>query len=118
MTEQKLDLEKRVDALEARTHTILEGLNSILTEIAKIDVTVEEQKIAPTDPAEYDKLFWEKREGAKGIFERTSKKATNNHSTFQALQKTVKEHKGFCHIGGYRYWFDQNDEDVIDRRKN
>lgn len=69
------------------------------------------------DSKEFDKLFWEDREGAKGPFQRTSKKANNNSEVFQALQAVLKERKGFCHIGSYRYWFDNNNPDVIDRRK-
>ncbi len=69
------------------------------------------------DEKDFDKLFWEDREGNKGPFQRTSKKANNNSEPFQALQTILKEHKGFCHIGPYRYWFDRGDPDVIDRRQ-
>lgn len=69
------------------------------------------------DSQDYDKLFWENLEGNKGPFQRTSKKANQNSPVFQALQNILKEHKGFVHIGSYRYWFDRNDSDVIDRRK-
>lgn len=69
------------------------------------------------DSEDFDTLFWEDREGAKGPFQRTSKKANNNSKAFQALQAVLKERKGFCHIGSYSYWFDNNNHDVIDRRK-
>lgn len=67
--------------------------------------------------ADFDKLFWEDLQGSKGPFQRTSKKATQNHPVFQGLQAILKEHKGFIHIGSYKYWFDNNNPDVIDRRK-
>lgn len=79
------------------------------------------EKMSPAkteyNPQDFDKLFWENLEGMKGPFQRTSKKANNNSEVFQALQKVLKEHKGFCHIEDYRYWFDQKNEDVVDRRK-
>lgn len=67
--------------------------------------------------ADFDKLFWENLEGSKGPFQRTSKQSTQNHPVFQALQTILKEHKGFVHIGSYRYWYDQGNPDVIDRRR-
>ena len=78
-------------------------------------------KIAPVqvkyDPKDFEKLFWEDLQGNKGPFQRTSKKATSNHEIFQTLQGILKDHKGFCHLGDYKYWFDQGNEDIIDRRK-
>ena len=69
------------------------------------------------DTQDFDKLFWETKEGTKGPYQQTSKKATNNNPGFQALQAILKKNKGFCHIGAYRYWFDRDDQDVVDRRK-
>ena len=80
-----------------------------------------EERIVPIDikydPKDFDKLFWERKQGTKGIYEQTSKKATNNSDLFQALQKILKEHGGFVQLGDYRFWFHQQDEDVVDRRK-
>ena len=66
---------------------------------------------------DFDKLFWEDREGAKGPYQQTSKKTTNNHEIFQALQSILKSHNGFCKIGAYNYWSHQGNVDVVDRRK-
>lgn len=80
------------------------------------------EKMAPADikykPKDFDKLFWENLNGSKGPFQRTSKKATNNSDLFQGLQQILKDHKGFCHLGDFKYWFDQGNQDVIDRRRN
>jgi len=80
------------------------------------------EKMAPPevkhDPKEFDKLFWESLSGAKGPFQRTSKKSNNNSDVFQGLQQILKEHRGFSHLGDYKYWFDQGNQDIIDRRKN
>ena len=79
------------------------------------------QTLAPPevkqDPKQFDSLFWETLNGAKGPFERTSKGATNNSPLFQTLQKLLKEHRGFMHFGDYTFWFDQGNPDVIDRRR-
>lgn len=68
------------------------------------------------DERDFDKLLWEDCQGAKGPFQRTSKKA-NNSPVFQALQAILEEHKSFAHIGAHKYWFDNNNPDVIDRRR-
>lgn len=68
-------------------------------------------------PEDIDKLFWETLKGTKGPYQQTSKRATNNHVVFQQLQAYVKAKKGFVLFGDYKYWFDRNDEDVIDRRR-
>lgn len=68
------------------------------------------------DEKDFNSLFWEDLQGAKGPFQRTSKKANSNSEIFQALQAILKEHRGFCHIGAHKYWFDNNNPDVIDRR--
>lgn len=79
------------------------------------------EKMAPPEvkysEEDWNKLFWEDLQGNKGPFQRTSKKANNNSEIFQALQAILKKHKGFCHIGSHKYWFDNKDPDVIDRRK-
>ena len=69
------------------------------------------------DEQDFEKIFWETKEGSKGPYQQTSKRATNNHETFQMLQKILKEHNGFWQSKTYRYWFDNQDPDVIDRRK-
>lgn len=79
------------------------------------------EKMAPAevkyDEKDFEKLFWEDQQGRKGPFQRTSKKANSNSEIFQGLQAILKEHKGFCHIGAFKYWFDNQNPDVIDRRK-
>ena len=66
---------------------------------------------------DFDKLSWESKQGTKGSYGQTSKKANNNHPVFQALQAILKEKKGFCILGSYKYWFDNQNPEVIDRRK-
>lgn len=95
-----------------------------LRDAAQMVVDAANEQLEKTAPVgakyndkDFDKIFWENREGAKGSYQQTSKRATNNHEIFQALQAILKEHKGFCTIGAYKYWFDNNNPDVIDRRK-
>jgi len=65
---------------------------------------------------DFEKIYWETKEGSKGPYQQTSKKATNNHEIFQTLQKIVKEHGGFWQSKAHKFWFHQGDQDVIDRR--
>jgi len=74
-------------------------------------VGVETSPSVKYSESDFDKLFWERLKGAKGPFQRTSKKSTQNHPVFQALQTILKKHSGFCHIGSYKYWFDQGNPD-------
>ena len=67
--------------------------------------------------ADSNKLPWETKQGTKGAYQQTSKKATSNSDVFQALQRNLKEHGGFWQYRGFKYWFHQQDRDVIDRRK-
>ena len=83
-------------------------------EMLESQVPAEEKTRAEED---FESLVWEEFQGAKGPFQRTSKKANNNSEIFQALQTILKENKGFCQIGNHRFWFDNNDPDVIDRRR-
>jgi len=64
----------------------------------------------------FNKLFFETKQGSKGPYQQTSKAATSNSAVFQGLQAILKEHNGFCQLGAYKYWFDNQNPDVIDRR--
>jgi hypothetical protein len=79
------------------------------------------EKMAPAETKyneeDFNKLFWETKEGSKGPYTQTSKKATNNSEIFQTLQKIVKEHDGFWQSKTHKYWFHQSDQDCIDRRQ-
>lgn len=75
------------------------------------------QGIKNNEFPDFSKLFWEKRNGAKGEYEQTSRAANNNSDLFQKLQQKVKEHKGFWKHQPFTFWFHQTDENIIDRRK-
>jgi len=67
--------------------------------------------------ADFNKLPYEKKQGTKGEYEQTSKRSTNNSVLFQALQAKLREHSGFWQHQRFKFWFHQQDQDVIDRRK-
>jgi len=66
---------------------------------------------------DFEKLIWEDKEGAKGKYQQTSKRANDNSTIFQDLQRKLTESKGFWKSAGYNYWLHQNDPEVIDRRR-
>jgi hypothetical protein len=81
-----------------------------------------EEQLEKTAPVEakgedYSKLFWEEKEGTKGKFQQTSEKANNNSDLWKKLQAKLKGNKGFWQNSGFKYWFDRQNETVIDRRK-
>lgn len=78
------------------------------------------EKMAPPEAKDLDltKLPWETKHGvAKGDYEQTSEKASQNCDVWKELKAKVKEHKGFWQNNGYKLWFHQQDETTIDRRK-
>jgi len=101
-------------ALEA----LLEFLNAAEAGIASAKHMIAEKKGVLSELPDFDKLFWEKRQGNKGEYEQTSKSSNNNSNIFQRLQQELKDHKGFWQHNGYKYWFHQQDQDVIDRRRS
>jgi len=79
------------------------------------------EKMVPTDvkynAEDFDKLKWETKEGTKGNYEQTTKETNNNNEIFQGLQKVLSDHKGFWQNSSHKFWFHQNNQDIIDRRK-
>ena len=67
--------------------------------------------------SDFNKLFWEEKKGEKGPFEQTSEKANQNSDLWKTLKAKLKENKGFWQHSGFKYWFDMQNETVIDRRK-
>jgi len=95
---------------------LFEFLNAVEAGVASAKRTIAQKK-GFAELSDFDKLFWEKKQGTKGEYEQTSKSANNNSDVFQALQQKLKEHGGFWQYRGYKYWNHQNDHDVIDRRE-
>ena len=75
----------------------------------------EKHKLEPE--LDFNKLFWEKKTGTKGEFEQTSERANQNCVLWQQLKTKLKENKDFCQHSGFKFWFDMQQETVIDRRK-
>jgi len=97
-------------ALEA----LLDFLDAIEAGVISAKQRIKEAKIPDED---FDKLRWGTKEGTKAEYEQTTKMASNNSVLFQTLQQKLKEHNGFCQNSGYKYWFHQDDNNIIDRRK-
>jgi len=66
---------------------------------------------------DFNSLPWQTKQGTKGAYEQTSKRSTNNSDIFKALQAKLREHNGFWQHQGFKFWFHQQDRNVIDRRK-
>jgi len=108
---ENLSLEKRVEALEAKVHSVLVGFNGILTDITRIENAEEIQKEAQKENPKWalSNIRWEEKEGPKGRFERSE---DVNSPDFKALVKDLAEHKGKLMHEGHFYWLFENGSTV------
>jgi len=103
---------------ELAIEALLEFLNACEAGIVAARQRIKAVKIGQGDiSADFNKLFWETKQGTKGEYQQTSKRSTNNSDVFQALQRKLRENNGFWQHQGFKYWFHRQDRDVIDRRK-
>jgi len=65
---------------------------------------------------DFDSLKWTTKESAKGPYRQTTKEANENNEVFQSLQAVLKKNNGFAVLSGTKFWFHQNNNDIIDRR--
>ena len=100
-------------ALEALT----DFLNAVEAGISAARQTIKSVKKIEEPEPDFSKLFWEQKQGDKGPFEQTSEKANGNSDLWKKLRVKLKEHQGFWQHQGFKFWFDLNREDVVDRRK-
>lgn len=86
------------------------------------DATNEQlEKMAPSEvkygEKDFDSLKWETKSGTKGEYQQTTKEANNNNEVFQALTQILQDHEGFWQSSIHKYWFHQDNQYIIDRRK-
>jgi hypothetical protein len=98
------------------TEALLEFLNGCEAGIESARQLIKSKKL-PEETLDYSKLAWIKKTGNKGEFETTNENENNNSEVWQSLKEKLKSHKGFWRHEGFSYWFDRNNELVIDRRK-
>jgi hypothetical protein len=113
MSEQK----KFSETEEKLVDTILNLANALESVAVDTKQRVSEIVGVKEEKLDFDKLFWEQKQGEKGPFQQTSEKSTGNNDLWKALKAKVKEHNGFWQHAGFKYWFDMQQETVIDRRK-
>lgn len=107
MTEKEEDL---------ATIALLEFFNAVEAGIASAKQMIGNKK-GVTPHADYNTAGWTTVKGTKGDYEQVSRQLAKQ-DVFDRLQMELKDHNGFWAHGGYKYWFHQNDQDVIDRRKS
>jgi len=106
MSDKPLDLQQRVDALEAKITIIGTGLSAILTELAGVGEVEKVSSQAPWNPT---KIVWTEAEGSKGPYERSE---DVNSYDFKALIKDLADHNGKLTRGDFFYWLFQNGSTV------
>jgi len=92
-------------------------LDAVEAGISAARQTIKNAKRIDVEKLDFSTLFWEKKTGTKGEFEQTSEKANGNSDLWKKLKARLKEHQGFCQYEGFKFWFDMQNENVIDRRK-
>jgi hypothetical protein len=117
LKERLVKVETELGVLRAGCETMFHAL-----ELNGLLVAGEPAKAAGPDKRleakqDFDKLLWQDKQGEKGPFQQTSEKATGNSDLWKVLRAKLKEHNGFWQNQGYKYWFDMQQETVIDRRK-
>lgn len=90
------------------------GKPYIETIVKPITEKIETDK--PTEK-EFNSLYWEDKEGAKGAFQQTSKIGNQNHINFRKLQTYLKAHNGFAILHDFKTWLYSSNPDLIGRRK-
>jgi len=93
-----LTLEQRLEAQEAKMEALSVGLNTILTDLARIDEAKKVQEERPWDPSN---IKWAEAQGAKGAYEKAEPQSTPD---FKAMLQDLKDHKGKMRRDGFFYW--------------
>jgi hypothetical protein len=104
---------KQSDMIDALV-LVRDGLTMSLDGINKL-LDGPEPKITrkPTE-AQFNGQKWVTKEGSRGNYEQVE---YDGSPEFKALSEYVKGHDGFCKIYGFKVWFHNNDEKVIDRKR-
>ncbi len=71
----------------------------------------------PKDAHIYDPLPWEKKEGARGTYDQTSRQASKNSPLWQELLAWLQKNKGKARLGDYFYWIFENDPSIVGRKE-
>ena len=98
------------------TEALLDFLDAVEAGVAAAKQRIGTRK-AVTPHANYDDAGWSEVKGTRGVYEQVSRKLAKV-DVFDRLAAELKQHNGFWKHDGFSYWFHQNDDTVIDRRKN
>lgn len=97
------------------TMAFLEYLNGVEAGILSARRMIGDRKAVTPHP-NYNETGWSTVKGAKGDYQQVSRQLSKV-DIFDRLQAELKAHMGFWQHDGFNYWFHQNDENVIDRRR-
>jgi hypothetical protein len=87
----------------------------LLIEESKKVAEAEEPKEAekPTE-AQFNGFNWVIKTGTRGDYQQIE---NDKSQEFKVLAEYVKSKGGFCNIYGYKTWFHNNNENLVDRKK-
>lgn len=113
---EKLSVEQRLEALEAKFVIIGTGFNAILTELAGIGEAEKAEKEHPSWDA--SKIPWVEAEGTKGKYERYPAEGEKPESTpdYKNILADLKGHGGKLTRDGFFVWL-FTDNATVGRKK-
>jgi hypothetical protein len=89
-----------------------EDLANVLNVLGK--PILEAKPVQKPTEQQFNGLGWVTKEGTRGAYEQAENDKSEN---FKLIQQYVKAHGGFCNIHGYKTWFHNNNENLIDRKR-
>jgi hypothetical protein len=114
VTENPIDVFKDTKALVLSLHEegkLLEESQRVAEAEKPVTVVTEDKK--PTE-AQFNAPNWVTKDGSKGNYQQAENDKTE---TFRIIQQYVKSKGGFCNIHGFKTWFHNNNENIIDRKR-
>jgi hypothetical protein len=86
-----------------------DALNEEIEKHAPPEVKTEK----PTE-AQFNSFQWTTKTGTRGDYQQIE---NDNSQGFKILAEYVKSKGGFCNIYGFKTWFHNNNENIIDRKR-
>jgi len=82
-------------------------------EIERLKPKEIKEETKPTE-TQFNGLGWTTKEGTRGSYQQIE---NDKSQEFKILAKYVKSKGGFCNIYGFKAWFHNNNENIVDRKR-
>jgi hypothetical protein len=110
VTENPIEVYKDVKALVLSLHE--EG--KLLEESKRVAEATEPKPVQKPTEQQFNSPQWTTKTGTRGDYQQIE---NDKSQEFKILAEYVKSKGGFCNIYGYKTWFHNNNENLVDRKK-